>query len=228
MSTSHHHSGHRERLRNRFLNNGNESLYNHELLEMLLFYPIPRLNTNNLAHALIDRFGTISKVLEAEESELRKVKGMGASSAAFIRFIGDISSHFREFSAEQAVLATTDEIIAYVNKLFFNKEQELCTIIILDSEMSVKNLISFPFGNILDGHIDIREITRQVLLTNTRNIVVSLNHPLRRPIPDANDFAIINSIAKTLTPISIRLIDSTVSGKGMTVSMRSQGAFGFI
>lgn len=228
MNTSHRHSGHRERLRNRFLNNGSESLYDHELLEMLMFYPIPRLNTNNLAHALIDRFGSLHKVLEAEESELRKVKGMGAASAAFIRFIGDLSAHFREFSAEQAVLDTTDKITAYVNRFFSDKEQELCTIIILDSEMSVKNLISFPFVDILERHIDIREITRQVLLTNTRYIVVSLNHPLRIPIPDKNDFAIINSIAETFTPIGIRLIDSTVSGHGITVSMRSQGAFGFV
>lgn len=84
MSGNNHHSGHRERLRNRFIANGDKSLYNHEILEMLLFYPIPRLNTNNIAHELIKRFGSLKNVLTADKNELQSVKGMGETSASFI------------------------------------------------------------------------------------------------------------------------------------------------
>lgn len=228
MSSTNRHSGHRERLRNRFITNGCKGLYNHELLEMMLFYSIPRLNTNNIAHALIDRFGSLRNVLKADKKELQSVKGMGESSAAFIRFIADVSEHLNEASADNYSLNSTVKIIDYINRLLSDKEQELCTIITLDPYLYVKNTLSFPFCDVLEGRTDIRELTRQVLLTDTRNVIISMHHPSRNPIPDVSDFAVMNSIAEAFKPIGINLVDSTVSGQGMTVSLRNQGAFSFI
>ena len=228
MSGNNHHSGHRERLRNRFIANGDKSLYNHEILEMLLFYPIPRLNTNNIAHELIKRFGSLKNVLTADKNELQSVKGMGKTSASFITFIADVSAHLNEAPADNSPLDSTDRIIDYINRLLSDKEHDLCTIITLDPCMNVKNTLSFPFSDVLGQHTDIRELTRQVLLTDTRNVIVSMYHPSRKPIPDVSDFAVINSIAEAFKPIGINLVDGTVSGQGMTVSLRTQGAFGFI
>ena len=228
MSSTNHHSGHRERLRNRFITNGGNALYDHELLEMLLFYSIPRLNTNNIAHALIDRFGSFQNVLNADKSELQSVKGMGVSSVAFIRFMADVSEHLSRASDNSYSLSSTAKIIDYINNLLSDKEQELCIIIALDPCFHVKNTLSFPFCDVFECHTDIRELTRQVLLTDTRNIIISIHHPSRKPIPDVSDFAVINTIAEAFKPIGINLVDGTISGQGMTVSLRNQGAFSFI
>jgi DNA repair protein RadC len=81
------HQGHRQRLRERFLEEGLENFKEHEVLELLLYYCIPRRDTNIIAHNLIDRFDTLAGVLEAPPSELKKVEGMGDGAATFIALL---------------------------------------------------------------------------------------------------------------------------------------------
>ena len=78
------HEGHRDRLRARFLEEGLENITEIQVLELLLFYCIPRKDTNPIAHALLERFGSLPGVLEAPVSELKKVPGMGEASATFL------------------------------------------------------------------------------------------------------------------------------------------------
>ena len=85
------HEGHRKRLRENFLKNGLDNFQSHNVLEMLLFYTIPRSDTNETAHRLIDRFGSLSAVLEAPVEELMKVKGVGERTATFLHLIPEIT-----------------------------------------------------------------------------------------------------------------------------------------
>ena len=83
MSSESIHTGHRERLRQRLMTFGADALCEHELLELILFYAIPRINTNDIAHCLVSEFGTVNNILNAEHSKLEKVKGVGSSTADY-------------------------------------------------------------------------------------------------------------------------------------------------
>ena len=81
------HDGHRQRLKNRFREEGLDHFDEHQVLELLLFYCIPRIDTNELAHRLLERFGSLANVLEAKAEELEKVPGIGSNAATFLNLV---------------------------------------------------------------------------------------------------------------------------------------------
>lgn len=227
MGSGNLHQGHRERLRQRFIQNGLKGMYEHELLEMILFYSIPRQNTNDHAHSLINHFGSLRAVLEASPEDLAKVKGIGKSSARFIHMLAEISVHFRSFSSDRPVLDTTDKISEHLNSYFSANNSEICAILNLDMSLTLKNISAYPLEDIIENKITIREITQKILITGSRRIIIAINHPEKSPIPNSQDFSVIRRIAEAVSPLGIELIDSAISGKSRTFSMRGQGAFGF-
>ena len=82
------HDGHRQRMRQQFLSHGPQSMADHELLELALFYAIPRRDTNETAHRLLEQFGSLDRVLTAPEQELEQVEGVGQNAAVLLRLIG--------------------------------------------------------------------------------------------------------------------------------------------
>lgn len=92
----HPHGGHRKRLKYRYLQSKEESFSDHELLELLLFYSIPRANTNEIAHSLIERFGSISNMVEAEVDELKLVHGIGNNSAILLKLMLSLAKRYAD------------------------------------------------------------------------------------------------------------------------------------
>ena len=119
------HTGHRERMRHRVKNNGLESLAEHEMLEYLLFFVLPRQDTNPIAHALLERFHTFANVLEATEEELQTVKGIGPSAAEFLHTLFEVHRYCEKSGVGVPKrLADTEQIAAYIVPMFRGKKQE--------------------------------------------------------------------------------------------------------
>lgn len=139
------HSDHRSRLRDRLLTCGAESLSEHELLELLLFTPIRRRNTNHIAHRLIDRFGSLSGVLEASVDELAKVDGMGEVSAKFIHDFGRAAEVIvSDFEANMTTLATPRDAFLCA-KQFFDRDPTVAAVYIsLDGVGRVLTMTELP------------------------------------------------------------------------------------
>ena len=114
------HKAHRERMRTRFTENGIGSFHEHEILEMLLFYSIPVVNTNPLAHKLLSEFGSLKNVLETPMEVLAKVEGMGEKSAVFLSFINGVYSRISENSLADIVLSDYDIVGQYLVREFRN------------------------------------------------------------------------------------------------------------
>ena len=85
------HDGHRLRIRKKFILNGFDNFEDHEILELALFYAIPRKNTNVIAHELLDKFGTVDAVFDAPMNMLKEVEGIGESAAVFIKMISGLA-----------------------------------------------------------------------------------------------------------------------------------------
>ena len=119
------HGGHRQRLKTRFLKEGLEHFDEHQVLELLLFYCIPRQDTNPIAHALLEHFGSLTQVMEAAPSELQKVKGMGESSAAFLSLLNSFCRYYQISRASSAVILNTlEECGRYLMPFFYGRRNE--------------------------------------------------------------------------------------------------------
>ncbi len=113
------HTGHRQRVKTEFLTRGIEGWPDHRVLELLLFFAIPQGDVNPLAHELIDRFGSLSKVLDASPDELKKVPGLGEHSVALLRMIPAISGRYMaQRSGPGTLVHTTQEAASLLAPIF--------------------------------------------------------------------------------------------------------------
>ncbi len=203
------HDGHRERLRKRFAT-APSSFEDHELLELLLFYVVPRKNTNELAHALLKRFGSIKGVIDAGVLSLKSVPDMGENSALFFRVIAETLLRYQTSDFDALSLSSFDtyaELGEYLRNLFVGTENEITYIILFDN---AKNLISckkiaegYSCGNI----ISYREMALEALQQNTAAVLLVHNHPHGKPIPSQEDFIATNTANNIFSTFGITFID---------------------
>lgn len=227
MGKSGLHDGHRERLRRKFIDFGTDALLEHELLELALFYPIPRINTNEIAHGLINDFKNISNILNAPMSELTKSKGIGENSAEFIRLLADICREYNTFSETPNPDVVKEDFSEYFRDYFLNANPGVCLLLCIDHKLHIKNKISFTAENMLNNNLEIRRIAQFLITNDCARIVAGINHPERIAVPDNTDFAIIRFLAEKLSVLNIILTDCIICSKNETFSLKRHGAFSF-
>ena len=127
------HNGHRERLRNKFIKSP-ELLEDHELFELLLFFSIPRVNTNNTSHALFENFENIKGIIDANRSSLLSVDGIGENSALLIRVISEIIARYERSKFKPKMhVSSHKELAAYLKSLFVGVENEIVYVLSFDN-----------------------------------------------------------------------------------------------
>lgn len=202
------HEHHKARLRMRYLQEGGfDTFYDHEVLEMLLSYAIVRGNTNEIAHRLIDRFGSLNGVFEARYEELLKVDGVGEKSATIIKMQHDL---FRVYETSKYKikneLYSKERVTGYLKGLFFGKQQEFLYMICLDDKgyMIKSKYISAGIGELT---VDFREIISEALSTNSSGIILAHNHPNGILRASQEDISATRTLEDVLNKISVRLVD---------------------
>lgn len=214
------HAKHRERLRNKLLNFGADSLEDHELLELLLFSAIPRKNTNETAHLLLKKFGSFSGVLEAGYNNLKTVKGIGTQSAAAIILANEINRRYHvDKACDKNKILTEESLTEYIVPLFHGYTDEKLIVVLMDAELRVKD-----FKKISDGakgrlSIDLRAITKAALGADASNVIVAHNHPNGVELPSKADLDVTIAIQKALDLIDVRLVDHLIVANNNTYSI---------
>ena len=170
------HSGHRERLRQRFMSFGADSLCEHELIELVLFYALPRINTNELAHTLIKEFGTINNILNAPIEELMSVSGIGRSAAEFIRLLGDMCGEYDREMLVYEKLLTTEDAADYFVRYFKEAASGLYLILCLGDELEVTGRISFNGSKKSCSKSEFRHIVSDIMRNGCERIVLGIKH----------------------------------------------------
>ncbi len=227
MSSDNLHGGHRERVRRRFYKSGTEGMNPHEILELLLFYPIPRVNTNDTAHRLIEKFGNISNVLDADIDSLEDVSGVSQSSAFFLSFIGDVCKKFLTMPVQTVNLGSYDKAKRFFINAFNGISSEIYMLAIVDASMNLLSTSCFSVQDILPEMLDTRKIASVLLKNNAYKVVIAHNHIGRMPVPDENDYIITKMLADSLVQLNISMVDHIICGTGIAFSMRESGAFSF-
>lgn len=218
------HKGHRERLKQRFLEEGLDNFTDIQVLELLLFYAIPQKDTNPIAHALLDRFGSLSQVLDASAEELRKVSGISDHSATLLTLVTQIARYY-QVDASQRVesLTTLDACGAYLVPRFFGRNKETVFLLCLDAKCKVLGCKEIGEGSVNSASISVRKVVETALAANATTVILAHNHPGGVALPSTEDVQTTRRIAAALSAVEIHLADHMVVAEGDYVSMVQSG-----
>lgn len=218
------HGGHRERLKNRFLQEGLQHFNEHQVLELLLFYCIPRQDTNPIAHALLEHFGSLPQVMEAPPSELKKVAGMGDASATFLSLLNEFNRYYQVNKASSAVMLNTlDECGRYLMPFFYGRRNETVYLLCLDAKCKVLCCKEVGEGSVNSAAVPIRRIVEMALGANATTVILAHNHPSGLAIPSNEDRLTSRQLAVALAAVDITLADHIIIADEEFVSLRQSG-----
>lgn len=218
------HDGHRQRLKKRFLEEGLDNFTDIQVLELLLFFSVPRKDTNPIAHALLDHFGSLSQVLEASPEELKKVKDVGDTSALLLSLINDVSRYYQvDRTQREKILPTVQACGEYMVPYFFGRQVETVFLLCLDAKCKVLCCKEVGEGSVNSAGISVRKIVETALGTNATTVVLAHNHPSGIALPSNEDVLTTRRIAAALNAVEIHLADHIVVADGDYVSMAQSG-----
>ncbi len=218
------HDGHRQRLKERFLTEGLDSFSEVQVLELLLFYAIPRKDTNPIAHALLDHFGSLSQVLEAPQEALCEVAGISANSAVLLRLVTEVGRYYLvNRTAKHTILTTVDQCALYMLPYFFGRRVETVFLLCLDAKCKVLCCKEVGEGSVNSAAISIRRIVEVALAVNATTVVLAHNHPSGLALPSEEDIQTTRRLAAALHTVEINLADHIVVADDDYVSLAQSG-----
>ena len=218
------HDGHREKMRARFLAGGLEGFAPHEALELLLYYAIPRRDTNPIAHALMERYGSLSAVLNAPVEDLKKVEGIGESAAVLIHMVAQLSRKASlADAARETILNSSQQAGQYLLTLFAGKKRETVYQLCLDQKGKLLACKRLGEGGVSAAVLDIRQVVENAILTSASAVILSHNHPSGIALPSREDYAVTDRAKAALETIGVALTDHIIVADGDYVSMADSG-----
>lgn len=208
------HDGHRERLRKKAIDYGFNCLEPHECLELLLGYAIPRKNTNDIAHALINRAGSLRAVFDMEMSELKQVEGMGVFSAFMVKLIGYIMNSPRNTAKKRAELNKFSLVKKYTETLFATSEREELYALYLDKKMTLTERVKISDGGAWQAGVSPRDILAPALLNGASFFILAHNHPRGTVKPSQDDLNFTVRMEAASNSVGITMIEHIVYAEG--------------
>lgn len=203
--------GHRERLRKRYLENGLESLNDYEKLELLLFYCVPRKNTNDIAHKLINEFHSLKEVFYADSDSLFDVEDMGESSVVFIRLVGDLLKYLRVSEiSEKKVISSSADAGEFVKTFFEGYRNEVFMAFFLDKGNRVLGHKKLNEGIGDEVKVEADELIRASLKYRAVSVIIAHNHPGGSPLPSNSDVRVTKILSNILGYVKIKLTDHII------------------
>ncbi len=215
------HSGHRKRVKANVVNNGYSQLEDHRLLELILFYSIPQADTNELAHRILDEFGSLDGVMKADIKRLSKVSGVGENTAILLSAIGEMSYRARKVKfKKKSVYKTANDYKELAVTELSAERNENVVVFCFDNSGRLLKTERISHGDEFSASFDIKKIVAALMDSNAANAVISHNHPLSECYPSAGDIDATRNIAVMLRRLGFCLADHIiVDGNDNTFSM---------
>ena len=223
--------GHRERVRKRFLENGFNGLEDYEILELLLFYVIPRKDTKAIAKELIKKFKTLANVLKADTLELKTINGLGDVAITFLKMMGALPEKIYEDKLKNKKLIKDDKnkitdkevLLSFLRNKIGYEDVEKFYVIYLSSSNEVIAFEESSSGTLDRSSIYPREIYKRVIMENAKSIIIAHNHPSGNTCPSKCDIDITNEIAKGLKNFGALLIEHIIITRDSYFSFLEEG-----
>ncbi len=211
MSKENIHKNHRSRVKNRFLSHGLDSFEQHLVMEMLLFFSIPQGDTNELAHKLINTFGSFDKVLDASYEDLCAVDGVGSHTATLIKMIPAVSKYYDEIKLQPKLkLSGAKEVAEFVQARCKHKTEEVFSLISLDSNLKFLKFDEISTGTVSFTEVSTRKAVDAALKSNASCAIIAHNHPSGSLKPSIDDMLTTRAMREALKLIGVKLVDHII------------------
>ncbi len=220
------HSGHRGRMKQRYLSQGLDGFSDHEALELLLYYAIPRSDVNPLAHRLIDHFGSLHAVLDADVAELTEVEGVGESTALLLRFVRDMNRRYLLNRQEKRPsMADPRDAGKMFLPYFYGIHVERVYAAFVDDELRLLSCRLLFEGGINSAPISARKLVEAAIRERATGVILAHNHPASQAIPSVEDREATLQLRNALEAVQIRLLDHIIVAGEDYISMEECGYF---
>ena len=214
------HSGHRQRMRERFRAQGLDGFAPHEVLELMLFYAIPQRNVNPLAHRLLDRYGTLPAVLGASPESLMQVEGVGEYAGTLIALFGAVGRRAqRELGGPREVIRCREDAENHCIRLLAGEKRECFYAVCMNGQMESLGDVLIATGSIADVPAYPRVVVDAVLARNAHCVLLCHNHPGGSPLPSQRDVEATAVIEGLLETLEVALCDHIIVADGQALSM---------
>lgn len=220
------HEGHRERLKRRFLQEGLDHFEEVQVLELLLFYAIARKDTEPIAYALLQQFGSLAGVMDAPVSALEQVPGVGSHAATLIHLSTALGRYYMVHrNSMEDVLTNVQQCGEYLTPRFFGLRDEAVCVLCLDSKSKVLACRILGHGSVNSAAVPIRKIVEFALSVNASSMVLAHNHPTGIALPSKEDIAVTRQLDIALDAVGIVLVDHIIVADGDFVSLLDSGMY---
>ena len=216
------HTGHRERLRDRFTKGGADAMPDYELLELVLFRAIPRRDTKDLAKRMLARFGSFAEVINAPGERLREIDGVGASVVTELKLIRAAAMRLLKAEiVERPALSSWSQVLAYLSAAQAYERRELFRILFLDKKNKLIADEVQGHGTVDHTPVYVREVVKRALELSASAIILVHNHPSGDPTPSRADIDMTKLIVETARPLGITVHDHVIVGREGHASFRA-------
>ena len=218
------HAGHRQRKKQQFLDHDLEAFAPHEALELLLYYAIPRADTNGIAHALLNRFGSLNGVFSAPVTDLQQVSGVGESAALLLHLVPQIYRRsLTDLDKPGQVIATPDDAGEFLKKYFWSERNEIVLEVCVDGKFRLLACHKLSEGGAAGSAFNLRDAVRYALSDNAMYVYLAHNHPSGLALPSQADVEVTKMVQKSLEAVGIRLLDHLIIAENDFTSMAASG-----
>lgn len=214
--------GHRQRVRQAYLENNLSGMADANVLELILFYAVPRKDTKQLAYDILNHFnGRLDLVFEADIAELQSIKGVGESAAILISLFHTVSHRLSEQQNEAVTcLENYNDTKAYCRNLLSGLPEERLILITLDNHSKIINVHTIANGSVNMVSVEARRVVEYVLRDKGTAAIIAHNHPHGSFRPSNNDMAFTKQLNRLLAQLGIRLADHIIVGTDGTLAMK--------
>ena len=219
------HAQHRQRVKKRFLNEGLDHFEELHALELLLFYALPREDTNPIAHDLLDKFGSLRNVLEAPVEQLMTVNKIGEHAAILLSLVKGMSRKYMLSDTAQKPLKTTKACGDYLLDRFIGKRDEVVILLCLDAKRAPLCCRVVSEGSVNAAEISTRKVVEAALAVNATSAILAHNHPSGIAVPSMQDIVTTRRMGAALSAVDIILEDHIVVADRDYVSLRESNYY---
>ena len=218
------HKEHRKRMRKRFRQQGFDGFAEHEILEMLLYYAIPRHDTNPLAHRILDEYKTLANVFDADVQDLSKIYGLSEQSATLLTMIPHLAKAYEKSKYERnTLLHDTESIGRFALSMLNNKTKEEFALICVDANRKVHWSGIIATGSNDQINTTPRDIVSEVLRHNAKYVIFAHNHPNGSILPSDTDKNTTRTLCDLLNCIGVKTIDHIIVSQNRYYSLKETG-----
>lgn len=216
--------GHRQRLREKFLNSGLDGFHDYEIIELLLTLGTPRTDCKQPAKDALKKWGSLKAVLEAPPKELKKIKGIGDHNVFGLKLTQDVA---RRYLADRIVdmdyIQSSEDVLNYLRHNLRDKSQELFMVIYLNGRNQILKMETLFEGTLNTSAVYPREVVKKALENDASALVLVHNHPNGNPSPSQEDLTITKKLKEAAKTIDIYIHDHLIIAGNDVYSFADHG-----